>query len=115
MSKVRFIGYVFFRLRCHMAIVLLSLMTAVSLCGAVHDVDSVLSVLDAEIECAAEYQVAKEKRIGALRDELDRAGNDAVRFAIYDDLNREYKYYQYDCFRHDRELREQSRSVQLRM
>lgn len=96
MSKVRYIGYVFFRLRCHMAVVLLSLMTAMPLCGAVHDVDSVLSVLDAEIECAAEYQAAKKKKIGALRDELDRAGNDAVRFAIYDDLNREYKYYQYD-------------------
>ncbi len=74
----------------------MSLLAALSVCGAGLNVDSVLAVLDAEIECAAEYHAAKEKKIGALRDELYRAGDDVARFDLYDDLNKEYKYYQYD-------------------
>lgn len=60
------------------------------------DVDSILGVLDAEIERYDEYAAPKERLITSLRHQFDIAVSDNSRFSLCQSLFMEYRYYRND-------------------
>lgn len=58
--------------------------------------DSIISVLDAELEKRMDYHVEKEKNINELKQSLTNVGNAYERFFIYNKIFEEYKSYQSD-------------------
>lgn len=58
--------------------------------------DSIISVLDAELEKRMDYHVEKEKNINELKQSLINVDNANERFFIYNKIFEEYKSYQSD-------------------
>lgn len=63
------------------------------------NVDSVLNVLDSELEKSEGYVAEREGRIRTLRGSLASAKNPSIRFDLARDIYEEYRTYQYDSSR----------------
>lgn len=67
-----------------------------ALAGYASDVDSLLSVLDSELNRSRSLNEDKEEYIRGLSRRFRNAGTPALRFSLCEELYREYKNFQYD-------------------
>lgn len=64
--------------------------------GEALNVDSILTVLDGEIERRGTYRQAKEQKLASLKELLRKSADTQHSFALCNELFKEYRHYQYD-------------------